>query len=278
MITDKTLSPYNERNSLITVPELQKMFSKYELDIVPKNLDVYIQALTHKSYTFSEYDAKNVEEWKKMMPKQTMELRNEHNERLEFLGDSIIKCVVSRYLYLRYYEEDEGFLTKLKTKIENRKNLARFAKKLGLGKYVIIAKQLEYSCSRDSDKLLEDCFESLMGALYLDQGFEAVDQLMIVLLETEVDYAELLYRDTNFKDKLLRFFHQQQWSHPLYVDVDSKQQGSKWTFTVSVKKDSGEIVSTASETSKKRAEQKAAMLALLKYDQLRPDQIVSDFD
>ena len=274
----KQFNPYNPLNVLITPEAVRELFAKYGLDITVKSIDVYVDALTHTSYTESEYitQLRHLEATK---PADALPLRKVCNERLEFLGDSIIKCIISKYLYLRYPEEkNEGHLTKLKTKIENRKHLAIFARRLGIGRYMLISRPIEENSGREADKLLEDCFEAFMGALYLDQGFMAVHDYIWQLLETEVDYAELLYRDTNFKDQLLRFFHQNGWSHPVYSDVTSENVDGTWMFTCSVSKLDGELVATATETSKKRAEQKCAMLALVHYGQISPHQVVSDFD
>jgi ribonuclease-3 len=255
------------------------LFAKYELDIDVKNIDLYRTALTHKSYIISEYTNYNaaiLKSIKDSMHPDVVELMPESSERMEFYGDTVIKCIVAGYLYERY-NEDEGFLTKTKTKIENRKSLANFARKLGLDNYLIISKQNEDAGNRDSDKFLEDAFEAFMGALKYDQGFDFCERYMRKLLETEIDYAEILYIDTNFKDKLQRFFHQNGWKHPDFEDISTDIINNKKMFTVAVKDADGNEIAQGQESSKKKAEQKACMLALLKYGQLYPDQIVSEF-
>ena len=212
------------------------------------------------------------------MDESTIDLMSESSERIEFFGDSVIKCIVAKYLYTRYYKEDEGFLTKTKTKIENRKSLANFARKLGLEKYLIISKQNEEAGNRDSDKFLEDAFEAFMGALLIDQGFDICEKYLVKLLETEIDYAEILYIDTNFKDKLQRFYHQNNWKHPNFIDISVEIINSKKIFTVAVNDINNEEIARAAELSKKKAEQKVSMLALLKFGQLYSDQIVEEFD
>lgn len=270
-------NPYNPLNVLITPEAVRDLFLKYNLDVRVNDIDVYVIALTHKSYTEAEYMTQ-LKHLKELRPADALPLRKACNERLEFLGDSIIKCIISKYLYLRYPNENEGHLTKLKTKIENRKHLAIFARRLGIGRYMLISQPIEENNGREADKLLEDAFESFMGALYLDQGFDVVNDYLWNLLESEVDYAELLYRDTNFKDQLLRFFHQNNWSHPVYSDVASEYANGSWLFTTAVSKVNGEVIATATESSKKRAEQKCAMLALIYFKQLSPSQVVNEFD
>ena len=280
-MTEEVIIPYNINNVLITEKDIKTLFEKYDLDINVKNIQTYRVALTHKSYIKSEYTNYNnniLKSIKNSMNSEIVELMDESSERIEFFGDSVIKCIVAKYLYERYYLEAEGFLTKTKTKIENRKSLANFARKLGLDDYLIISKQNEDANNRDSDKFLEDGFEAFMGALLFDQGFEFCEKYLIKLLETEIDYAEILYIDTNFKDRLQRFFHQNGWQHPLFEDISTDIVNNKKLFTVAVKDASNNEISRAQESSKKKAEQKASMLALLKYGQLYSDQIVEEFD
>jgi len=273
--------PYNINNILITEADIKRLFAKYDLNIIVKDIKLYHTALTHKSYIISEYTNYNqniLKSIKKSMDSSVVDLMPESSERIEFFGDSVIKCIVAKYLYMRYYKEDEGFLTKTKTKIENRKTLAIFARKLGLDNYLIISKQNEEASNRDSDKFLEDAFEAFMGALLFDQGFDFCEKYIMKLLETEIDYAEILYIDTNFKDRLQRFFHQNGWHHPVFEDISTEIINCKKTFTVGLKDNLNNEIVRASELSKKKAEQKASMLALLKYGQLYSDQIVEDFD
>jgi len=281
MNKEELVVPYNISNILITVDCLKKIFSKYDIEINVKDINLYIESLTHKSYVLSEYTSYhsyNLKKIKNEMKNSVLELMNKSSERLEFLGDTVIKCLVSKYICIRYYNEDEGFLTRIKTKIENRKSLAAFAKLIGIDKYIIISLQIELNNGRDSDKLLEDCFEAFIGALFIDQGFEICEKLLFKLLESEIDYSEILYKDNNFKDKLLRYFHQNNWSHPIYEDLSSEIINNKKYFTVIVKNKLGNKLAEAQELSKKKAEQKAAMLTLIKYNQLNSDQIVNEFD
>jgi ribonuclease-3 len=138
---------------------------------------------------------------------------------------------------------------------------------------MLIAKQIEENNGRNADKLLEDTFESFMGALYLDQGFEICKILLNILLETEIDYAEILYKDTNFKDRLLRFYHSNKWSHPVYILIKEEIVSNKKMYTMGVKDYKGEIIAKSTDTSKKRAEQKACGYALMKFNQISNEQL-----
>ena len=280
-MSEEVIIPYNINNVLITKEDIKMLFSKYDINIDVNNIKLYIVALTHKSYITSEYTNYNyniLKLIKDSMNSDVLDLMTESSERIEFFGDSVVKCIVAKYLYSRYYLESEGFLTKTKTKIENRKSLANFARKLGIDNYIIMSKQNEDAGNRDSDKFLEDAFEAFMGALLFDQGYEFCERYLVKLLETEIDYAEILYIDTNFKDRLQRFYHQNGWQHPDFDDISTDIVNNKKMFTVGVKDASNNEIARGQETSKKKAEQKASMLALLKFGQLYSDQIVEDFD
>jgi ribonuclease III len=272
------INPYNPDNVLITPEDVTKMFTRFNMHVVPNNIIHYQQALTHKSYIRKEYaciEPDMLLEAKQHTP-GSLDLFEVSNERLEFLGDTIIKCIFSEYLYRRFYTEDEGFMTRLKTKIEDKDSLARYAKRLGLDHYLVVSRQIEENNGRHSNKLMEDAFEAFMGALYHDLGFDVCKEFLTIILETEIDYAEILYRDTNYKDQLLKFYHSNKWSHPVYVELRADGPIHNRIFTMGVKDCQGNILTQATDMSKKKAEQKCAMLALYKFRQINKDQL-TDF-
>lgn len=264
--------PYNIYNMLIVSEDITLMFKKFKIKIVPNDIMLYQEALTHTSYTKNEYINIDPSILINNVP-NTLNLFDKSNERLEFLGDTVIKCIFSEYLFKRFDTENEGFLTKLKTKIEDKESLARYAKRLGIEQYLIISKHIEENNGRNSSKLLEDVFEAFIGALYLDLGFELCKDFLTIILETEVDYAGILYQDTNYKNQLLIFYHKNKWSNPNYVEIKSEGPINKRLFTMGVKNFNNEIITEATDISKQKAEQKCALLALIKYNQINPDQI-----
>jgi ribonuclease-3 len=264
--------PYNIYNMLIVPEDITLMFKKFKIKIVPNDIMLYQEALTHTSYTKNEYINIDPSILINNVP-NTLNLFDKSNERLEFLGDTVIKCIFSEYLFKRFDTENEGFLTKLKTKIEDKESLARYAKRLGIEQYLIISKHIEENNGRNSSKLLEDAFEAFIGALYLDLGFEICKDFLTIILETEVDYAGILYQDTNYKNQLLIFYHKNKWSNPIYVEIKSEGPINKRLFTMGVKNFNNEIITEATDISKQKAEQKCALLALIKYNQINPDQI-----
>lgn len=271
--------PYNENNVLVRSNDIINILKKFDIKIEIKNLCHYQEALTHKSYIKKEYFNIHTsilkQEYDKFIQNniKIIDLQESSNERLEFLGDTFIKCIIAKYLYKRFYLEDEGFMTKLKTKLEDTKSLAKYARRLGLEDYILVSKQIDDNNGRNADKILEDTFESFIGALYLDQGYDACDTLINILLETEIDYAEILSKDTNFKDRLLRFYDDNKWSCPKYILIKEEMVMNKKLYTMGVTTYDGSIIAQATDTSKKEAEQRACALALIKFNLISEDQM-----
>ena len=200
--------PYNVNNILIKEENIINILKEYNINVDKINdISYFHKAFTHKSYVKKEMFTDDILKCSKNEmgnPNNLLELRNESYERLEYFGDRVVKITVSWYLFHRYPNEDEGFMTRLQTKIEDKKNLAIFSKHLGLGKYFLLSKQIESLNGRNLDRIHEDVFEAFMGALFLSNGLEPASMLLFNLLETQVDYSDKLYCDNNYKDNLLR--------------------------------------------------------------------------
>ncbi len=139
--------PYNMNNILISEKDIINILNNYNVTINKVNhIEYFHQAFCHKSYVKKDVFTDEILKCsKKEMgnPSNLLELRDDSYERLEYFGDRVVKIVVSFYLFNRYPDEDEGFMTRLQTKIEDKKNLSILSKELGLGKYFIISKQIE---------------------------------------------------------------------------------------------------------------------------------------
>ena len=278
---EEVIVPFNINNFLITKKDIKMLFAKYNLNIDVNDISYYRTALTHKSYIVSEYTNYNcsiLKQIKESMDKSVIDLMPESSERIEFFGDTVIKCVVAKYLYLRYPDESEGFLTKTKTKIENRKSLANFARKLGLDNYLIMSKQNEDAGNRDSDKFLEDAFEAFIGAMFNDfgsenqeEGFKICNNFIIFIVEQKIDITELIINDDNFKDQLMRYYQKMyNGKFPKYeqkeVITSVNAEGiTNRRFHMFVRDIDNNIIGEGIARSKKEAEQKAAKAALMHF-------------
>lgn len=280
------LIPYNKENILISEDNVQTILNTNNVKIEKVNkIECFRTAFTHKSYVKKEIFPKEVlNDAKKELGNlpNLLELRDESYERLEYLGDRVLKLICSFYLFERYQDQDEGFMTRLQTKIEDKTNLAAMSKKIGLNKYFIISQQIESLNGRTLEKLHEDMFESFLGALFLSNGFEPCCLLIVNLLETLIDYSEKLYCDNNYKDILLRYYHKQKFIHPKYHLIHQEGPPHKRTYIMGVEKGSSDpqtnilnrdrCVGFGSGLSKKEGEQNAAKMALITYGYLKEDQ------
>jgi len=276
--------PYNLNNILIDEKDIIQILEHFNININKINhIEYFRQCFTHKSYCKKDiYPLEILEAAKKELgnPINLLELRDASYERLEFFGDSVLKVIVSMYLFHRYPKQDEGFMTRLKTKIEDKKNLAIFSKEMGLSKYFIISKQIDSMNGRNLEKIHEDIFEAFIGALMLSNGFEPCMFLIVNLLETLVDYSEKLYCDNNYKDQLLRVHHQNKWASPKYISIHIEGPPHKRKYIMGVEKqnpkdkDSIEkrCMSFGTGYSKKEGEQNAAKMALIMLNILNKDQ------
>ncbi len=185
------------------------------------------------------------------------------NERLEFLGDSILSFVVSNYLYRKHPEFDEGKLTNLRSLLVNTKNLAQVSKDLGIGRRLMLSKGEEESGGRANQSLLADGLEAVIGALFLDQGISEVEKF---LGEVLLPKAEEFVRKDLLKDpkSLLQEKVQASKKGPLNYDV-IKEEGPAHakTFTVGVFVNST-LIGTGMGKSKQVAQENAALEALEK--------------
>ena len=275
--------PYNINNILITEIDIITLLNQFNVTIDKINhIEYFWQAFTHKSYCkkdiYPDYILNAAK--KELNSNNLLELFDKSYERLEYFGDRVLKVIVSMYLYHRYPKQDEGFMTKLQTKIEDKKNLALMSKELQLDKYFIISKQIEQLGGRELEKLHEDIFESFVGALFLSNGFEVCLLLITNLLETLIDYSEKLYCDNNYKDQLLRLYHQKKWKFPQYITIHYEGPPHKRKYIMGVEKQDissdesieNKCLSYGIGLSKKEGEQKAAKMALILYGVLNKDQ------
>ena len=271
------ICPYNAKNTLLTSDQVEAFTANYGVIIKVTDIKLYRQALTHKSY-IGYNDALHTKKCQvdgcQFLTSQ-VKLQECSYEQLEYLGDSVIKLIISQYLFKRYPAENEGFMTKLKTKIENKTSLAKLAVEFGLEQHMVISSQIEDSVGRSSEKILEDIFEAFFGALFMDTSFDVCNQLMINIMEQEVDFSGILHIDTNYKDQLLRFYHKNKWNPPQYKSLGSSGNAKK-SFVMGVLDQHGVVIAKGSDSSKRKAEQEASRNALLKFNQLTHELVDCD--
>ncbi|PWU09900.1 MAG: ribonuclease III [Verrucomicrobia bacterium] len=184
------------------------------------------------------------------------------NQRLEFLGDSVLQLVVTEHLFSLFPDFSEGQLTKLRARIVSRSGLKGHAIAIGLGDYLMMGRGEETNGGRTRASTLADAFESLVGAIYLDGGFERVRQF--ILRETQTDFIHLLKSPEEFnpKGKLQEILQAIAPTAPKYVLLDQRGPEHQKYFDCSVIWEGREL-GRGSGNSKKMAEVAAANAALV---------------
>lgn len=274
--------PYNKANILLQADDLRALFDANGLEGVQfHNINLYRNAFVHRSYCTMKND--DFDTGNERCPEDCLPLQEMSYERLEFLGDAILGMVVARYLYERFPDQTEGFLSKLRTKIVNGKMLGFLSEKVGFPKYVILSKQIEESQGRTNYKIMEDVFEAFLGAIYMDfqtpqddvrlpsgmpvdplsgAGYHVVEQWITHIIETHIDFPDLIQTKNNFKDMLVRHMQHHTQDAPRFFEVNVVVRGNAKQFTYCVKDRTGTILGTATAASKKEAENMAAKAAL----------------
>lgn len=218
------------------------------LGIALRDPEALRQAFVHSSY-FNE----------------NRQLVSGHNERLEFLGDAVIGLVVSRLLYERYPDEDEGLLTARRAALVNRDALAAMALELGLDRYLLLGRGEMEAGGAARPSLLAGLFEAVAGAIYLSEGSNAVRSWLRRLFGELLSGAADEVAPKSAKSRLQEWSQRVLRSKPRYELVESVGPAHEQIFTVAVSLD-GRRVATGSGSSRQRAEEHAAAVALDELD------------
>ena len=184
------------------------------------------------------------------------------NERLEFLGDSVLGVVITERLYLRYPERPEGELAKIRASVVNMHALADVARGLGeggLGRHLFLGRGEEMTGGRDKDSILADGLESLVGAMYLDHGLETSQRIILDLFDEILDRAGQLGAGLDWKTSLQELAAERGYGPPQYqISSTGPDHSKEFTARAVI---AGEELGEGVGRTKKEAEQKAASLA-----------------
>ena len=278
-------APYNNKNVILTENNLLEIFKKNGLENIKfKNINLYRVAFVHKSYcTMKNHD---FEKSNINCPTDCLPLQDMSYERLEFLGDALLGMVVASYLYNRFPDQNEGFLSKIRTKLVNGKMLGYLSEKIGFPKYAIISKQVEDSGGRNNYKIMEDIFEAFIGALYMDYqsdndnpnmpehikieplsgaGFYIIEQWIVYIIENYLDMSELITTKNNYKDMLVSYMQHQLQDSPKFYELNVTTRDNNKVFTYCVKDRNNAVIATSTGLTKKEAENNSSKEALKHY-------------
>jgi ribonuclease-3 len=208
------------------------------IGFTPSNLHIFKQAFSHKSAVDPKLHTVT------------------SNERLEYLGDSILSTIVAEYLFQKYPNSDEGFLTKMRSKIVKRKTLNRIADDMGID--VVLQ---EHNDTRLSESMKGNALEALVGAIYLEKGFAATKHIVVSkILRRHLNIHDLEEKDDNYKSQLLEFC-QKNGTDIDYRVLERFKMDNRDRFKIAVFVD-GKEIAMGEDFNKKSAEQSASFKAM----------------
>jgi ribonuclease III len=200
------------------------------------------RALTHRSYTAA------------------------HNERLEFLGDSVLNCVIARYLYDTYPDLPEGDLSRLRSNLVNQQTLAILAQQLNLGEQLLLGEGERKSAGFRRPSILADGLEAVFGAVFLDAGFSAAEKVVLGLYVPFIEKSDLQALGKDAKTLLQEHMQARKLPLPQYQVIEIKGEAHAQTFVVSCKVVQPDLTTLGEGASRRIAEQIAAERA---YQQIK---------
>ncbi len=273
----------NEKNQFVNKKFIENTLRKFGINHTVKNIKNFQIAFIHVSYLKSqqitEKFIKLLKEIKPILNKtECIPLQENSYEVLEFLGDAVIHSILAEYLHRRYPDKDQGFLTKLRTKIEKGETLNKFSRILQFNKFAIISRNIELSGGRDNNtNIMEDIFEAFVGALKLETDYETCQKFVINLIDSEIDFAELINNEDNYKELLMQYYHKKGFkTTPTYHLINTIDEKPRKLFEMIVKNPDGKEIGRGVGTSKVNAAQIAAKTALEKMGEIKENSAESD--
>ena len=212
-----------------------------------KNKSLLIEALTHGSYSYEMKTSKND--------------IVKNNQRLEFLGDAVLELSVSHFLFEKFSDMPEGELTKFRASLVCEPSLAEKARIIDIGKYLFMSKGEELSRGRERDSILADAFESIIGAIYLDGGFQEVLKFVFSSIEKNIEESLKTFRTSDNKTHLQEVIQSFSKEPLVYTIVREQGPDHDKTFHSTVSHEN-KLLGKGKGKSKKEAEQIAAFNAI----------------
>lgn len=223
--------------------------------IRPNNIELYKLALIHRSASFLLPDGTPI-----------------NNERLEFLGDAVMEAIVSDFLFIEFPGKDEGFLTQLRSKIVSRQTLNALAVRIGLDQYIIA----QGGVTSTQKHLYGDALEAMIGAIYLDKGYDYVNRLLINdILRKYINLGNMTHTETDFKSRLIEWSQKHKY-HLEFLTHPSPRYTSQNPHFHSTVTWNGHPLGEGEGDSKKSAEQAAAHQAFDQLQQKNPNHLPDD--
>jgi dsRNA-specific ribonuclease len=240
MSEPELVDPYNSLNNEITLNDIQSILKKYNVPPIVNNIALYQRAFVHKSYTKSANDACHLVPVENNIP-----LKSKSNERLEFLGDGVLELVAKYYLYRRFPNQNEGFMTEKKIAIVKNEAIGLIAYEMGLHKWLLLSQFAEEKKTRTNLKKLGCLLEAFIGAIFLDfnkitikdeekwfetifvtgPGFQIAQKFIEGIFETHINWTDLIKNDDNYKNILQVKIQKEFKVTPHYIEISHDDFG-----------------------------------------------------
>ena len=237
---EELYNPYNEKNNEISEENIKQLLETFNIFYKINNLDLFKRSFIHRSYVKGNLTDINIVQ----RPYKCIDLKKYSNERLEFLGDGVLECITKMYLYKRFPDADEGFMTEKKISLVKNDHIGKLAYQMGLNKWFIISKNAEEKKIRSNYKKLGCLFEAFLGALFLDAnqikiddssrlfsnyfnvgpGFQICQLFIENIFEKLVDWNEILENDDNFKNILQVKIQKEFKKTPEYIILNHDEE------------------------------------------------------
>lgn len=256
----------NPNNRLLVKSDIQLILNKFGITQPINDLTLYQQAFVHKSYI--SLPSSPVETLSKL---STVPFQPKSYERLEYIGDAILNAVAGSYVFFRYPTQPEGFLTTLRTKLVRTNALSLLATELELGQFILLSRNLDMNYgARQNAQILEDVFEALVGALYIDfgpedLGWNTCQKFVIGAFETYIDITKMILKEDNYKKLLLEYYQKTYHTEPKYQIISMQGPPNNRIYTMGALSTGGEIIGIGVSKRKTEAEQMASKKALIYY-------------
>lgn len=208
-----------------------------------KQQDLLQQALTHRSFS-----------------------RNSNNERLEFLGDSVLNLIISNCIYHRFADADEGNLSRIRASLVKQETLAQVAREVNLGDHINLGGGELKSGGYRRASILSDALEAIIGAIYLDSDYQHTEKVVLNLFRGQLDQVDLADSLKDPKTRLQEYLQARQQDLPLYAVEKTTGKSHAQLFTISCRIVDPDLQASGTGTSRKKAEQEAAQKMLDQLD------------
>ncbi|HSA14195.1 MAG TPA: ribonuclease III [Spirochaetota bacterium] len=247
MVSDSTKLSIEERKRTKRhrIRQLDKLMSF--IGVKFKNKSLLSRALTHRSYV------------------NESGFQTRDNERLEYLGDSVLALVVNEYLYSSFEDYKEGNLAKIKSAVVSEATLAKAALRIDLGRYILMGKGEEQCGGRDRPSILANTLEAIIGSIYLDSGLKESRKFILNLLKRDIERIDSLTYLRDPKTTLQEYVQKKYKERPVYEVVEERGPDHSKEFIVRLVINGSEIL-RGEGTSKRKAEMDAAMETLRKIE------------